>query len=643
VSSLAHLHHSSPLDTVSAALQSLPNHVVFNAQLPLFASNNSLRRLVCVAIDRAIREIIAPVVERSVTIAGISTRELTMKDFAMEGDESKMGTAAHLMVQNLAGSLALVTCKEPLRLSMVTHIRNLLLQNGFTEENIPEQAILVLAGENLDLACSVVEKVAMEKAVLEVDDGLSPAYLSRRGHREVSKVSEFDLISGPELTRFTNLSQRSREAFWDTAAMAASHYSGMLPDPLRLKLGGLSERQLLVYEEFARLRVLPPALPTSVDGRNGLVYSEPSPAVAAAPTPVLAEPVLLTAPQVMEKFAVSSHRELARSCRTHSDSLILLHRLSWASSKRLSPTKPLQHSLVFLKNRKFDVSFNKFLSSPLPPPHEMRLSSDVRKRSCNSCTAVRALSGVTLTSSSSIDFVRSRPRSRRRSRHGSFTQRTNANLTSPSPSRSFKQGSFKSPNSTFSSPSSSFESSARPFSTSPPNSSLPASPKFLQSLRKSNSPTSLTLSRRLLVRTRPLMRKESFSSLFRTRKLIRLSSIVRWNSFNNSKLARLSKLDPFRSPKLLSTSQQFVSSSPSVSPNGFAFTNNRTTSKSRSSISSFSYKSKVSSMEKRSPRSSSESVPRSASIVTSNTRLLEEPLLLESSNLSTLSPNLSLS
>ncbi|GAA6061543.1 hypothetical protein JCM10212_002750 [Sporobolomyces blumeae] len=266
-------------DTVSAALQSLPNLVVFNSQLPLFTSNNALRRLVCVAIDRAIREIIAPVVERSVTIAGISTRELTMKDFAMEGDETKMGTAAHLMVQNLAGSLALVTCKEPLRLSMVTHMRNLLLQNGFTDDNLPEQAILVLAGENLDLACSVVEKVAMEKAVMEVDDGLAPAYLSRRSHRE-----------------------RSREAFWDTAAMAASHYSGMLPDPLRLKLGGLSERQLLVYEDFARLRTLPPALPT-VDGRNGLVYADQSPAIAAASTPILAEPVLLTASQVMEKFA----------------------------------------------------------------------------------------------------------------------------------------------------------------------------------------------------------------------------------------------------------------------------------------------------------------------------------------------------
>lgn len=87
--------------------------------------------------------------------------------------------------------------------------------------------------------------------------------------------------------------------------MAASHYSGMLPDPLRLKLGGLSERQLLVYEDFARLRVLPPSLPANVDGRNGMAYSDASPAIAAAPTPVLAEPVLLTAPQVMEKFAVS--------------------------------------------------------------------------------------------------------------------------------------------------------------------------------------------------------------------------------------------------------------------------------------------------------------------------------------------------
>ncbi|GAA5991806.1 hypothetical protein JCM11641_001763 [Rhodosporidiobolus odoratus] len=266
-------------ETVAAALQNLPSQVVFSSQVPLFSSNANLKRLICVAIDHAIREIIAPVVERSVTIAGISTRELAMKDFAMEGDESKMAGAAHLMVQNLAGSLAQVTCKEPLRLSMISHARTLLLQNGFDEETLPEQGILVVVAENLDLASSVIEKVAMDKAVQEVDEGLGPAYVSRRSHRE-----------------------RSREAFWDTAAMAASHYSGMLPDPLRLKLGGLSASQLQVYEDFARIRTLPPA----VDSRNGGAYGE-SPAVSAAlvPTPAPAaaiEPIVLTLQQAMEKF-----------------------------------------------------------------------------------------------------------------------------------------------------------------------------------------------------------------------------------------------------------------------------------------------------------------------------------------------------
>lgn len=51
----------------------------------------------------------------------------------MEGGEDRLRQAAHLMVQNLAGSLALVTCKEPLRLSIVSHIRTLMLQNGFSE------------------------------------------------------------------------------------------------------------------------------------------------------------------------------------------------------------------------------------------------------------------------------------------------------------------------------------------------------------------------------------------------------------------------------------------------------------------------------------------------------------------------------
>jgi CCR4-NOT transcription complex subunit 1 len=68
-----------------------------------------------------------------VTIAGISTRELVVKDFATEPSEDKLHKAGHLMAQKLAGSLALVTCKEPLKSNLATHLRQILEQQGFTE------------------------------------------------------------------------------------------------------------------------------------------------------------------------------------------------------------------------------------------------------------------------------------------------------------------------------------------------------------------------------------------------------------------------------------------------------------------------------------------------------------------------------
>lgn len=51
--------------------------------------------------------------------------------------------------------------------------------------------------------------------------------------------------------------QHTTNAFWDTSAMAASHYSGMLPSPLKLKLGGLEPEQLRIYEEFSTVHEQP--------------------------------------------------------------------------------------------------------------------------------------------------------------------------------------------------------------------------------------------------------------------------------------------------------------------------------------------------------------------------------------------------
>ena len=232
---LNHLRHrmgdrKHSTTTLSTMLQNLVHYVVINPAMTLFSTNNALKRMVCAAIERAIREIIHPVVERSVTIASISTRELISKDFAMESDENKMRKAAHQMAQNLAGSLALVTCKEPLRISMVTHARTLLMQNGFTEQTLPEQAILVIMQDNLDLACSIIERAAMEKSLPDVDEGLASAFMARREHR-----------------------LRGRGFYWDANALSQSQYASTLPDLLKIKPDGLQQQQLRVYEEFGKL------------------------------------------------------------------------------------------------------------------------------------------------------------------------------------------------------------------------------------------------------------------------------------------------------------------------------------------------------------------------------------------------------
>ena len=71
--------------------------------------------------------------DRSVTIAGISTRELVFKDYATEVDENKLRKAGLLMSQQLAGNLALVTCKEPLKGNMSAHIRAFFAERGIDE------------------------------------------------------------------------------------------------------------------------------------------------------------------------------------------------------------------------------------------------------------------------------------------------------------------------------------------------------------------------------------------------------------------------------------------------------------------------------------------------------------------------------
>jgi len=169
-----------------------------------------IRKLVGNAVDNSIVEILPPVVDRSVTIALITTRELVLKDFAFDGDYHRVIKAADLIVQNLAGSLALVTCREPLRMSLNTNLKKVfethfkvdlgleiikhssngsespsnnsaekqqpkLDSEGFqiqvTEDQINDIANFA-SRDNLELGCDLIKKKVIEKALRKVREDI---------------------------------------------------------------------------------------------------------------------------------------------------------------------------------------------------------------------------------------------------------------------------------------------------------------------------------------------------------------------------------------------------------------------------------------------------------------------------------------
>ena len=262
-----------------AVVQALPD-LVNMLQIPQAAGNvtqSQLRTIFVQAAQRAIYEIIAPVVERSVTIAAISTAELIQKDFATEADTEKLRSSAYTVVKALSGSLALVTCKEPLRMSIMNNIR-IMAMNSLSEQ-LPEGQIIMFVNDNIDTVCSLVEQAAEEHSLAEIDAQLVSAIDLRRQHNE----------------------QRPNEPFNNPLV---SRWAQLIPEPFRQdpqggNASGLNRQQLGLYEEFGRqARITPAAHSSSMSldaGRQlpdvlseGFLPSMPTPVDAPAiprPTP----------------------------------------------------------------------------------------------------------------------------------------------------------------------------------------------------------------------------------------------------------------------------------------------------------------------------------------------------------------------
>ena len=167
-------------------------------------------------------------------------------------DEGKMVQAAHTMVRSLAGSLALVTCKEPLRLSITNNMRAVFTAsvpelNEQRWQPLVEHCINQVVSENLDLGCSLVERAATEKAVRDIDEAMLPALQARRRPKAAGQ--------------------------FDAPGAAAGRVAQHLPEELRPQQN-LNPAQLRIYEDFANLR-RPEPLSVEEGGRDGRRRTRP--------------------------------------------------------------------------------------------------------------------------------------------------------------------------------------------------------------------------------------------------------------------------------------------------------------------------------------------------------------------------------
>ncbi|KAH7041928.1 CCR4-Not complex component, Not1-domain-containing protein [Macrophomina phaseolina] len=255
---------------IQASLPDLASSLVYPPASGNMATTSRLRQIFHTAAQSAIAEIIAPVVERSVTIAAISTSQLVAKDFATEADENKMREAAHTMVKSLSGSLALVTCKEPLRMSIMNNIR--ILARDLPEQALPEGLILMFVNDNLDTVCGMVEQAAEQQSIPEIDLQIEGGIRARRYHRNTNP----------------------REPFNDPPV---KHWATFIPEPYRQSPGGLNPEQLAIYEDFGRqARGMSQVNNASQDSGRQMseVLQEQYPQVPNLPTP--AEPPAIPRP-----------------------------------------------------------------------------------------------------------------------------------------------------------------------------------------------------------------------------------------------------------------------------------------------------------------------------------------------------------
>ena len=205
----------------------LAQHIAIQPNLQLLNMNPVLKQFVRPAIERAVSEWLQPVIERSLKISLTTVEQIIKKDFALDPDENKMIAAAHYLLRNLLSGMSMITCKDPLLLSITTT-----LKAAFTSKcpNVNKELIELtanaIAQDNIDAACCFIQKTAIEKSMPELERKLKNEIELRRNARAEGR------------------------RYFDSSVLA--YQMERMPEPIRLKVGPVTPQQMNIYEELGR-------------------------------------------------------------------------------------------------------------------------------------------------------------------------------------------------------------------------------------------------------------------------------------------------------------------------------------------------------------------------------------------------------
>ncbi|PAA59243.1 hypothetical protein BOX15_Mlig027984g1 [Macrostomum lignano] len=229
-----------------------------NLGLPLLQASPGLASGIRQTLELTVGELMEPVAQRCVRIVLGTVEGVVRKDFALDDDESHLRSAAHNMTRCLTAGMALITCREALSVNMETKLKQQFMQGLSSptahQRELIEDAARVIAQDNFELGTAYIQKVCVEKALVQVDVTLETEYRLRIHARQEGR------------------------RYFDQQQL--SYQNEFMPPLLRKAVGPPPLNSLAVYSEYANCvpgfaSDAPPAVPPPMPAMAAAQPSQP--------------------------------------------------------------------------------------------------------------------------------------------------------------------------------------------------------------------------------------------------------------------------------------------------------------------------------------------------------------------------------